>query len=238
MTVFGLTYLLGINLMPRIRNWKDLDMFRPDPSEVYEHIDSLFNKTIDWELIRRHWRELMQVVLSIRAGKLMPSTILRKLGNNSTKNRLYKAFRELGRVIRTMFLLRFISEPELRRQITATTNKIESYHAFISWIFFGGHGILKTNDPDEMEKRTKYNDLVANAMILLTVADMTQIILDLDPDEYVITRDTLEVLSPYMTDHYLRFGNFEINFEDLPDAPTYSLPPEMSQSQVVEQLVE
>lgn len=230
LTVFGLTHLLGINLMPRIRNWKDLDMFRPDPSETYLHIDTLFTKTIDWELIRRHWRELMQVVLSIRAGKLMPSTILRKLGNNSKKNRLYKAFRELGRVIRTMFLLRFISEPDLRRQITAVTNKIESYHAFIAWIFFGGHGIINTNDPVEMEKRTKYNDLVANAMILLTVADMTKVILELNPDEFVISRDTLEVLSPYMTDHYLRFGNFEINFDNLPDEPIYSLPPEMRQS--------
>ncbi len=27
--VFGLAYLLGIKLMPRIRNWKDLKLFRP-----------------------------------------------------------------------------------------------------------------------------------------------------------------------------------------------------------------
>ncbi len=27
--VFGLAYLLGINLMPRIRNWKDMKLFRP-----------------------------------------------------------------------------------------------------------------------------------------------------------------------------------------------------------------
>jgi Tn3 transposase DDE domain len=28
-TVFAFTHLLGINLMPRIRNWKDLHFFRP-----------------------------------------------------------------------------------------------------------------------------------------------------------------------------------------------------------------
>ncbi len=33
--------------------------------------------------------------------------------------------RELGRVIRTITLLRFISEPELREKITAATNKAE-----------------------------------------------------------------------------------------------------------------
>jgi TnpA family transposase len=28
--VFALSYLLGIRLMPRIRNWKDLVFYRPD----------------------------------------------------------------------------------------------------------------------------------------------------------------------------------------------------------------
>jgi TnpA family transposase len=41
-TVFGLSALLGIELMPRIRNWKDLKMFRPTPEDVYKHIDGLF----------------------------------------------------------------------------------------------------------------------------------------------------------------------------------------------------
>ncbi len=64
----------------------------------------------------------MRVVLSIKAGKLLPSTVLRKLGSYSRKNRLYQAFRALGKVIRTMYLLRFISDRALRREVTACTN--------------------------------------------------------------------------------------------------------------------
>ena len=105
-TVFGLSYLLGINLMPRIRNIKDLVFYRPDKKKKYKHIDSLFKESVDWELIETHWQDLMQVVLSIKAGKILPSTLLRKLGNYSRRNRLYFAFRELGRVIRTIFLLK------------------------------------------------------------------------------------------------------------------------------------
>jgi TnpA family transposase len=41
--VFGLSFLLGIELMPRIRNWKDLKFYRPSKEVVYEHIDSLFH---------------------------------------------------------------------------------------------------------------------------------------------------------------------------------------------------
>ena len=104
--VYGLAFLLGIKLMPRIRNWKDLKWFRPSPEESYKNIDELFsNEAIDWELIACHLPDMLQIAQSIRAGRISPSTILRKLGTASRKNKLYFAFRELGRVIRTTFLL-------------------------------------------------------------------------------------------------------------------------------------
>jgi len=57
--VFGLAHLLGIKLMPRIRNWKDLRFFRPSTDARYKHIDSLFTDTIDWDLIETHWPDLL-----------------------------------------------------------------------------------------------------------------------------------------------------------------------------------
>ena len=136
-TVFALSHLLGIELMPRIRNWKDLDFLRPHKDEVYDYIDPLFDDVAEWKLIQTHWQDLMRVVLSIKAGKLLPSTVLRKLGSYSRKNRLYQAFRALGKVIRTIYLLRFISDRALRREVTACTNIVESYHHFLDWLFFG-----------------------------------------------------------------------------------------------------
>lgn len=87
--VFGLSYLLGIELQPRIRNIKDLVFYRPDKNKKYKHIDKLFGDQIDWNLIETHWQDLMRVVLSIKAGKVLPSTLLRKLSNYSRRNRLY-----------------------------------------------------------------------------------------------------------------------------------------------------
>jgi len=40
-------------------------------------------------------------VLSIKTGTITASTILGKLNTYSHKNKLYQAFRELGRIIRT-----------------------------------------------------------------------------------------------------------------------------------------
>jgi TnpA family transposase len=112
--VFGLAHLLGIELFPRMRTWNDAVFYRPSKTERYRHIDALFSDVIDRELIERHWQDMMQVALSIQAGKILPSMLLRKLGSHNRKNKLYRAFRELGRVVRTLFLLRYISEAELR----------------------------------------------------------------------------------------------------------------------------
>lgn len=50
-SIFGLAYLLGIQLMPRIRNWKDLHFYRPSRESHDKHIDALFTAQIDWALI-------------------------------------------------------------------------------------------------------------------------------------------------------------------------------------------
>jgi TnpA family transposase len=214
--VFALSYLLGIQLMPRIRNWQDLIFYRPDKETVYQHIDSLFKDSIDWELIKTHWTDLMQVVLSIYTGKISSVAILRKLGNYSRKNRLYKAFRELGRVIRTIFLLEYISDGKLRRQITAATNKVEAYHGFSKWFFFGGDSIINSNDREEMEKRIKYNDLVANAVIFQNVVDLTEVLQQLQREGYFLDKEDVSALSPYLTSQIKRFGDY---FLDLTQTP-------------------
>jgi TnpA family transposase len=216
--VFALTYLLGIKLMPRIRNWKDLKFYRAYKTHEYKHIDSLFSDVVDWNLIETHWKDMLQLVLSIKAGKIVPSTLLRKLNNYSHKNKLYQAFRELGRVIRTIFLLKYISDIEMRQQITSTTNKVESYNSFSKYFSFGGEGIISENDPEEQEKRIKYNDLVSNAVILQNVVDMTHILKELAASGVEFTKSDIAALSPYLTRHIKRFGDYEIDLENIPSA--------------------
>ena len=114
------------SLMPRIRSWKSLRFYRPGPEARFDHIDPLFTGNLDWTLVETHLPDMLRIVLSIKAGRISASTIPRRLGTYSRKNRLYQAFSELGRVIRTGFLLRYISEPELRRTIQGATNKSES----------------------------------------------------------------------------------------------------------------
>lgn len=116
---------------------------------------------IDWRLIENHFPDLLRTAISIREGRVSSVTLLRRLGNNSRKNRLYRAFRELGRVIRTITLLRYLSDSGLREQTTAITNKAEAFHWFSTWLRFGAETIGR-NDPDYQEKIIKFNELLAN----------------------------------------------------------------------------
>ncbi|PPT92045.1 Tn3 family transposase, partial [Xanthomonas arboricola] len=215
--VFGLSHLLGIQLMPRIRNWREYKFFRPDEDIRYEYIDALFRDTVDWDLIETHWKDLMQVVLSIKTGKIAASTLMRKLGNYSRKNRLYQAFKALGSAVRTLFLLQYISNRELREQITASTNKVEAYNGFAKYFFFGGEGVIADNDPVEQEKAVQYNDLVSNAVIFYNVVEQTRIMTSLMRQGWKITREDVAFLSPYVTSHVKRFGDYLIDVEAVPE---------------------
>lgn len=73
---------------------------------------------------------MLRVALSVQAGKLTPSTLLHRLGTYSHKNKLFQAFRELGRVVRTAFFLEYLTDAQLRSIIQGATNKSEAFNGF------------------------------------------------------------------------------------------------------------
>ena len=221
--VFGLAYLLGIKLMPRIRNWKDLAFCRPERGSRYQHIDSLFTTVVDWKLIEDHLDEMLLVGVSIKAGKLLPSTILRRLGSYSRHNRLYQAFHEFGLVVRTEFLLNWISDLDLRRMTLEAMNKSERFNQFAQWIGFGGNGVITENDRAEQRKRIKYNHLVANCLIFHNVAAMTNTLHCLLGEGVAVKEETVRHLSPYITEHINRFGIYEWDRRRVLPLPNYEL---------------
>jgi len=215
--VFSLAHLLGIKLMPRIRNWKSLKFYRPSKNTQYKNIDSLFcDAEIDWEFLKTHWKDLMQVVISIKYGRISSSFILSKLNSYNYQNKLYKAFQELGKVIRTQFLLEYISNKELRQTITATTNKVESYNGLSDWVRFASKYLVATNDPDEMEKSIKYNNLITNAIILQNIIDITDICHELKQENYIIAKEDIAGMSPYITSSTKRFGEYILDLNKKP----------------------
>lgn len=208
---FAMSKLIGVQLMPRIRAIHNLDFFRPTKATKYENIDSLFKGTVDWKLIETHLPMMFRIGVSIKLGRLTPSTILRRLGTHSRKNKLYFAFQELGKVLRTIFLLKYISDVDMRRFINAETNKSEQFNDFLKLSFFGNGGLIAENVRHEQQKVMKFGHLMANILILYNVHDMERVIRELRDEGFPVSADVLKHLTPYRLGHVNMLGDYAVD---------------------------
>jgi hypothetical protein len=161
---------------------------------------------IDWSLIETHFKDLMRATVSIREGAISSTLLLKRLRSGSKKNATYTAFREVGRVIRTVQLLRFLSDAPLRGRVTAATNKVEAFNGFSDWVRFGQRGTVAHNDPGEQEKDVKFTSLLANLLIFHNTLDIADVVRQLQAEGEVIDPLDLAQVSPYLTEHVNRFG--------------------------------
>ena len=214
---------------PRLRSAaSDTELARPEllparPGRPLPAADSLFeDNVIDWDLLEKHWPDLLRTGISIREGRLSSVTLLRRLGNHSRRNRIYKALRELGRVVRTITLLRFLSEPQLREQITAITNRTEAFHKFSAHLMIGGQ-LIGHNDPDYQERVVKFNELISNCAIYSTALDITDAANVLAAEGHAVDTDDLATISPYVTRTIRRFGDWVLDLAPPAGAPSTRL---------------
>ena len=199
--------------MPQIRGWKHLTFYRPDPTEKYHHIDAVFSEDINWEIIETHLPDMLRIALSVKQEKITASAILRRLSTYSRKNKTYQAFRELGRVVRTGFLLNYMGDKDLREMIHAATNKSESYTYFTKWASFGSQGISTENNRDEQRKLIKYNHLVTSCVCFYNVSVINQVLNEIKQENIAINPGAIAALSPYITKHINRFGEYQLDLK-------------------------
>ena len=80
---------------------------------------------------------------------------------------------------------------------------------------------MASNDDIEMEKVVKCNDILANAVILQNVSDMTNIIAELKDRGYRVTKDDMSYLCPYWTGYLKRFGDIVMDFNSVPKSESF-----------------
>ena len=119
--------------------------------------------------------------------------------------------------MRTVFLLEWIGSRELRREVTANTNKIESYNGFAKWLSFSGD-VIAENEPEEQQKRLRYNDLIASAVILQNTVDMMRALRSLVAEGETVRAEDIEFLSPYATHNIRRFGRYRLHLDRSPES--------------------
>jgi Tn3 transposase DDE domain len=84
------------------------------------------------------------------------------------------------------------------------------------WASFGSTELVASNDENEMEKAVKYNDIITNSVILQNIIDMSEIIHQLTQEGADLREDDIAFLSPYLTEHIKRFGDYLIDMRRMP----------------------
>lgn len=138
--VFALCHLLGFYFMPRIRDLKDQQLYRIDKSVDYGDLNHLLTKTADLAIIEEQWEYMMRVAISLKQKTAPAHVIVQRLTNSSPSDRLTKAFTNLGRIIKTEYILRYLTDQELRRTVQRQLNKGEYRHKLPRWTFFADQG--------------------------------------------------------------------------------------------------
>lgn len=211
--VFAFCFLLGIQLMPRIRNIKDYTLCKPDSSYKYKYVDSLASKPIDWQKIYGQLDQMLRLCASIRKGKVRSSFALKKMSAQKSTNKLYEAFKELGKVVKTIYILEYAGSKELRRMVQLGCNKAEMWHNFQKFIYFGQSGELRTNDTYEQREATKVLELLGDAIALWNAIKIGEVVDELRKQGEKISDSDVKFITPLITRHINRFGKFDFDLE-------------------------
>jgi TnpA family transposase len=119
---FAFCRLLGFELLPRIKAIHKQKLSRPEPGEndAYEHLEHvLAARSIDWELIRQQYDQMIKYATALRLGTAQTESILRRFNKNNVQHPTYKAFSQLGKAVKTIFLCRYGEVSPNRRKVGA-----------------------------------------------------------------------------------------------------------------------
>jgi TnpA family transposase len=161
--LFGLCHLLGFSFMPRLADLKDQQLYRLDRASP--RLASIFRGTVDAALIAEQWDQLVRVAASLRSRTTPAHVILDRLAA-SPSDRLAKALTALGRAAKTIHILRYAHDAQLRARIQRQLNRGESRHALAARIFFANQGAFRKGDREEIMNKVTALSVLSNAVLV------------------------------------------------------------------------
>lgn len=205
--LFGLCHLLGFTLMPRL-NVSKQTLYKLDRTQSYGALDTVMTGTIDTALIREQWDQLVRVAASLRNRTAPAHVVLRRLASSAPSDRVAKALTALGRALRSLHLLRYIHEEDLRARMQLQLNRGEGRHQVARRLFFANQGAFQTGDYEEIMNKATCLSLLSNAALVWNTVHMSRIIEQLRARGETITREELARISPMAFSHIIPNGTY------------------------------
>jgi len=118
------------------------------------------------------------------------------------------ALRELGRIERTLFILDWLQNVELRRRVHAGLNKGEARNALARAVFFNRLGELRDRSFEHQRYRASGLNLVTAAIVLWNTAYLERIAATLKENGVLRDDTLLQFLSPLGWEHINLTGDY------------------------------
>jgi TnpA family transposase len=199
---FAFCRLLGFQLMPRLKAIHAQKLSRPDVGkpDVYPNLQAILTKAIDWELIRQQYDQMVKYVTAVRLGTAETESILRRFVRSNIQHPTYKAFAELGRAVKTIFLCQYLHSEALRREINEGPNIVEQWNSANDFIFFARRGEMVSNRREDHEISMLVLHLLQNCMVYINTLMLQQVLAQPHWPGKLTTRD-LGALTPLIWEY-------------------------------------
>ncbi|MDM7074639.1 Tn3 family transposase, partial [Enterobacter asburiae] len=132
---------------------------------------------IDLNLITREKSNLERIVATLGLKEMTQGTLIRKLCTYTTTNPTRQAIFEYDRLVRSIYTLKYLRDPQLERNIRRSQNRIESYHQLRAAVAkVGGKKELTGKNDIETEISNQCGRLISNAIIYYNAAILSRLL--------------------------------------------------------------
>ena len=140
---------------------------------------------------------------------MAPSVILRRLAAAGAGNTLSRALRAVGRIERTLFVLRWLSDPALRQRSHAGLNKGEASNALRRAVFFHRQGEFRDRTFENQSFRASGLSLVTAAIVHWNTVYLDLAVRRLRADGVAVLDEMLAHVAPLGWEHISLTGDYD-----------------------------
>jgi TnpA family transposase len=184
--IFAITHFIDTLFAPRLKNISTQKLYGFTGRKVYKRMDYkiLPSRGTHEKLIEEHWDDILRFMVTIKLKYTPASHLLKRLSSYAREHPLYKALKEFGRIIKSVFLLTYLDDVELRQRIEKQLNKIEFANRFSKAIIGGHKQEFEVGEKEEQEIMAACNILIQNCVNLWNYLYLSQLIANTaDPEE-------------------------------------------------------
>ena len=151
---------------------------------------------------------------SLKLGTVQAAGLIRTLQTKDRPTKLARALEELGRLIKTLYLLRFINDEAYRRRILVQLNRGEGRHQLARVVFHGKRGELRQRYREGQEDQLGSLGLVVNVIVLWNTIYMDVALGQLRAEGFDMRAEDVARLSPLGFDHINMLGRYAFILPD------------------------